>query len=90
MVKSILRGVWNFIAVPDQDDWYPAPFKKAGGRDFNVYNLNPYVYFVHKVLNMSGYAFSVDDDVANPAAACPVLAEDSTPGNPVYEVDPIV
>jgi hypothetical protein len=33
---------------------------------------------------MAGYAFSVDDDVANPAAPGPVLAADSTPQNPVY------
>ncbi|MHB1560317.1 MAG: hypothetical protein ACYC61_22940, partial [Isosphaeraceae bacterium] len=88
VVKSILRGVWNFIAVPNQNDWYPAPYKETGGKAFNVYNLNPYVYFVHKVENMSGYAFSVDDDVANPAAAGPVLAANSTPGNPVYNHTP--
>lgn len=88
VVKSVLRGVWNFIAVPNQNDWYPAPWKKTGGKAFNVYNLNPYVYFVHKVENMAGYAFSVDDDVANPAAAGPVLASDSTPGNPVYNHTP--
>ena len=83
VVKSILRGVWNFIAVPNQLDWYPKPSEHTGGKDFNVYNLNPYVWFVHKVVHMSGYAFSVDDDVANPAAAGPVLSPDSTPGNPV-------
>ena len=25
VVKSILRGVWNFVAVPDQKNWYPDP-----------------------------------------------------------------
>ena len=37
---------------------------------------------------MDGYAFSVDDDVANPAAPGPVLAASSTPGNPVYNHSP--
>jgi hypothetical protein len=83
VVKSILRGVWNFIAIPDQSQWYSAPATYTGGKDFNVYNLDPYVWFVHKVVDMSGYAFSVDDDVANPAAPGPVLASNSTPENPV-------
>jgi hypothetical protein len=83
VVKSILRGVWNFVAVPNQKDWYPDPAKSTGGKDFNVFNIDPYVYFVHVVEQMDGYAFSVDDDVANPAAPGPVLAASSTPGNPV-------
>jgi hypothetical protein len=92
VVKSILRGVWNFIAVPDQSDWYPDPAAptisaKLGGKPatFGIYNLNPYVWFVHTIEHMSGYAFSVDDDVANPAAPGPVLSQDKTtnhsPGN---------
>ncbi len=88
VVKSILRGVWNFIAVPQQKAWYPDPTTKTGGKDFNVFNLDPYVYFVHTVEQMDGYAFSVDDDVANPAAPGPVLASSSTPGNPVENHTP--
>jgi len=91
VVKSILRGVWNFIAVPNQKDWYPnpatpTPNAKVDGKDatFGIYNLDPYVWFVHDVEQMAGYAFSVDDDVANPAAAGPVAAPDSTTSNPVY------
>jgi len=87
VVKSILRGVWNFIAVPNQSQWYPPPAvttKGDGGQKFNVYNLDPYVWFVHTVEQMSGYAFSVDDDVANPAAAGPLLAPNSTPHDIVY------
>jgi hypothetical protein len=79
VVKSLLRGVWNFIKVPNQSDWYPDPAKpKTGGKDFNVYNLDPYVWFVHTVENTAGYAFSVDDDVSNPSAPGPVLAANST------------
>ena len=32
---------------------------------FGVYNLNPYVWFIHRKLDMSGYGFSLDDDTAN-------------------------
>ncbi len=32
---------------------------------FGVYNLNPYVWFIHIKLGMSGYGFSLDDDTAN-------------------------
>jgi hypothetical protein len=85
VVKSILRGVWNFIAVPNQSDWYPNPATPTPNAEvdnkpakFGVYNLDPYVWFVHEVQKMSGYAFSVDDDVANPAAPGPVLAPDKT------------
>jgi hypothetical protein len=95
VVKSILRGVWNFIAVPNQNNWYPNPATPTPGATtggvpakFNLLNLDPYVYFVHKVEDMAGYAFSVDDDVANPAAPGPVLAASSTPGNPVYNHTP--
>jgi hypothetical protein len=85
VVKSILRGVWNFIAVPNQLDWYPNPATPTPDATvdnkpakFGIYNLDPYVWFVHTVEQMSGYAFSVDDDVANPAAPGPVLAADKT------------
>jgi hypothetical protein len=71
IVKSILRGVYDFHAIPDQSQWYPDPAKKTGNQNFNVYNLDPYVWFVHKVAGLNGYAFSVDDDVANPGAGGP-------------------
>jgi hypothetical protein len=74
LVKSILRGVYDYFAIPDQSKWYPDPaaYKELGltsGQKFNVFNLDPYVWFVHKVEGLTGYAFSVDDDVANPAAS---------------------
>src|SRR5262249_13453287 len=39
-----------------------------GGQQFNVYNIDPYVWFVHTVLGLSGYGFSVDDDTADVGA----------------------
>ncbi len=95
LVKSILRGVWNFIAIPDQSQWYPNPGTATqnvtvDGKTaaFGIYNLDPYVWFVHDILNMAGYAFSVDDDVANPAAPGPVAAQGSTPTKPIYNHAP--
>jgi hypothetical protein len=70
-VKSILRGVFDYYKVPDQSLWYPDPVTKTGGQQFNVYNLDPYVRFVHIVEKLSAYGFSVDDDVANPSATGP-------------------
>jgi len=34
----------------------PQPIK------FGIYNIDPYVWFVHVQLGFSGYGFSVDDD----------------------------
>ena len=76
MVKSVLRGVWNFTAVPEyaangKEQWYPNPSSPTPDAtmdevpaNFNLYNLDPYVWFVHDVQGLTGYAFSVDDDVA--------------------------
>ncbi len=80
IAKSILRGVYDYYQVPDQSQWYPDPKTPTGGQDFNVYNLDPYVWFVHKVEGLSGYAFSIDDDVANPAATGP--RDDDSNHNP--------
>jgi hypothetical protein len=90
LVKSVLRGVWNFTAVPKQSQWYPNPTftSDGGGQGFNVYNLDPFVWFVHTVEDTAGYAFSVDDDVSNPSAPGPILAPSSTPQNPVYNHAP--
>ena len=76
VVKSILRGVYDYNAITDQLKWYPDPSTPTGGQGFNVYNLDPYVWFVHKVEQMSAYGFSVDDDVSNPTATGPLLAAD--------------
>jgi hypothetical protein len=92
IVKSILRGVVNYVATPNQNDWYPDPGEKVAGTyfvqnnlntqaPFNVFNLDPYVWFVHKVEGLTGYGFSVDDDVANPIATGPTDPN----GNPMKE-----
>jgi hypothetical protein len=67
LIKSILRGVYDFNKVPEAQ-WYPHPATWQGGQQFNVYNLDPYVWFVHEVLGLSGYGFSVDDDTSDVGA----------------------
>lgn len=67
--KSIMRGVADFRATPETTGkWYPQPDIATGGKSFNVYNLNPFVWFVHVKVGLSGYGFSVDDDVADVGA----------------------
>jgi hypothetical protein len=75
MIKSVLRGVTDFTEFPDVIDndgnhtqWYPDPSEAQGGKKFNVFNLDPFVWFVHVVLGFTGYGFSVDDDTANVGA----------------------
>ena len=74
-LKSLLRGVYDFNAVPDQSQWYPDPATptpdatlNGSSITFGIDNLDPYVWFVHRVLNNSSYGFSFDDDVANAQA----------------------
>jgi len=75
-IKSVMRGVYNFQAVPESTgEWYPNPATTNDGAEinskpakFDVYNLNPFVWFVHKQLGLSGYGFSLDDDVADVGA----------------------
>jgi len=67
LIKSSLRGVYDFNQVPESQ-WYPNPATYQGGQQFNVYNLDPYVWFVHDVLGLSGYGFSVDDDTSDVGA----------------------
>jgi len=75
MIKSVLRGVSDFTKYPDVLDdhgnhlsWYPNPAESHGNQPFNVYNLDPFVWFVHVRLGFSGYGFSVDDDTADVGA----------------------
>jgi hypothetical protein len=75
MIKSVLRGVWDFTKFPDNVDdhgnhltWYPDPKEHRGNQRFNVFNLDPFVWFVHVQLGFSGYGFSVDDDTADVGA----------------------
>ena len=78
MIKSVLRGVWDFTKFPDNVDdhgnhlsWYPDPKEHRGNQRFNVFNLDPFVWFVHVQLGFSGYGFSVDDDTADVGAGGP-------------------
>jgi len=68
MIKSVLRGVTDFTKFTDTTLWYPEPSKGHGNKDFNVFNLDPFVWFVHDVLKFSGYGFSLDDDTADVGA----------------------
>ncbi len=69
--KSVERGVYNFNAV-DPSLWYPDPATPTPGAltagnsaAFDIYTMDPYVWFIHKQLDVSAYAFSLDDDAAN-------------------------
>ncbi len=72
-VISILRGVYNYQTVPESTGlWYPNPATPTAGADINgspadfgVYNLDPFVWFVHQELGLTGYGFSVDDGVGD-------------------------
>ena len=74
MIKSVLRGVSDFTKYPDDRKdgkhvvWYPNPSLERGEQRFNVFNLDPFVWFVHVKLGFSGYGFSVDDDTADVGA----------------------
>jgi hypothetical protein len=68
--KSALRGVPDYTSplYSDPARWYPDPAQKTGNQTFNVYNLNPFVWFIHAKLGLSGYAFALDDDIGNVGA----------------------
>ena len=88
LIKSILRGVYDFRLF-DESDWYPDPKQPVGGQNFNVYNLDPFVWFVHRVLNLSGYGFSLDDDVADVEANYATTLAFSISGLGVGGVNPL-
>jgi hypothetical protein len=69
-IKSALRGVPDFTSplYSNPSQWYPDPALKAGGQTFNVYNLDPYIWFIHQKLGLSAYAFALDDDVGDVGA----------------------
>lgn len=72
ILKSVLRGVTDFTQYTEYEGttrvWYPDPSLERGNQSFNVYNLDPYVWFVHVVMGFSGYGFSLDDDSADVGA----------------------
>jgi hypothetical protein len=102
-VISLMRGVYSFKDVPQFNpdtnalQWYPDPsvgtsgaFINGSKAMFGVYNLNPFVWFVHVKLHMSGYGFSVDDnisDVGAPGATTLQLAIGGTSGLTKSNVD---
>ncbi len=76
--KSVLRGVPDFNKYPNTNtpdsqwkpgDWYPPPSQRTDGANYNVFNLDPYVWFVHQKLGLSGYGFSFDDDASDIGAS---------------------
>ncbi|WP_165251234.1 hypothetical protein [Paludisphaera soli] len=67
LVKSALRGVPDFVQY-GESLWYPPPSQPTGGQTYNVFNLDPYVWFIHSRLGLSGYGFSFDDDTADVGA----------------------
>ena len=71
LIKSALRGVPDFTdtAKYPEKDWYPPPSKPEGTQTYNVFNLDPFVWFVHRELKLSGYGFSFDDDTADVEAS---------------------
>jgi hypothetical protein len=69
-IKSALRGVPDFTSplYSNPSLWYPDPALATGGQDFNVYNLDPFIWFIHSKLGLSAYAFGLDDDIGDVGA----------------------
>jgi len=67
ILKSALRGVPDFTQF-SESLWYPDPATATGGQTYNIFNLDPYVWFVHIKAGLSGYGFSFDDDAADVGA----------------------
>lgn len=67
MSKSLLRGVPDFTSplYSNPAQWYPDPALPAGGQKYNVFNLDPYVWFIHDKLGLTAYAFALDDEIGN-------------------------
>ncbi len=65
--KSALRSVPDYTnpLYSDPERWYPDPALPAGGQTYNVFNLDPFVWFVHDKLGLTAYAFALDDDIGN-------------------------
>ena len=55
----------DFNVQNDPTTWYPRPDLGTGSETYNVYNLDPFVWFVHQQMGLSGYGFSLDDDTAD-------------------------
>src|SRR5262249_47470088 len=68
--KSLLRGVPDYTSrlYSEPAQWYPDPALSTRGPEFNMYNLYPFVWFIHEKLAASGYAFALDDDLSDVGA----------------------
>ncbi len=69
-IKSALRGVPDFTSplYSNPSQWYPDPALPNGGQSFNVFNLDPFIWFIHQKLGLSAYAFALDDDIGDVGA----------------------
>ena len=69
-IKSALRGVPDFTSplYSNPSQWYPDPALSTGGQSFNVFNLDPFIWFIHQKLGLSAYAFALDDDIGDVGA----------------------
>jgi hypothetical protein len=69
-IKSALRGVPDFTSplYSNPSQWYPDPALSTGGQNFNVFNLDPFIWFIHEKLGLSAYAFALDDDIGDVGA----------------------
>ena len=69
-IKSALRGVPDFTSprYANPSQWYPDPALSTGGQTFNVFNLDPFIWFIHQKLGLSAYAFALDDDIGDVGA----------------------
>ncbi len=69
-IKSALRGVPDFTSprYSNPSQWYPDPALMTGGQNFNVFNLDPFIWFIHQKLGLSAYAFGLDDDIGDVGA----------------------
>jgi hypothetical protein len=94
--KSVLRGVPNYLTYPNTfttdanwkpGAWYPPPSTPTDNQNYNVFNVDPYVWFVHQRLGLSGYGFSFDDDVsdigAGGASAITITYASGPTANPI-------
>ena len=70
MAISLEQGVPDYTSplYSNPAQWYPdpsLPSPKGGGQTWNVFTLNPYVWFIHAKLGLSAYAFANDDQIGN-------------------------
>ena len=57
-IKSALRGslILQAPSTSTLSQWYPDPALSTGGQSFNVFNLDPFIWFIHEKLGLSACA----------------------------------